>query len=196
MTKVYLINFCIIALLTSSIGYAFQRYNRRFYAFKFVKYVLMGKDTQELKPLYGVPTERLNLERIKGMVVPKWQAQELKQITDFINRNTKEDETVFMYPEQGAYHFITNRPFVGRFPMATFSWFHDSWHKEFFTELQNTKPRYAILVRDPGSTFPDVYFKVPQNKEKYDEIMSFIHQNYKLAGETKNMLIYRLNAPR
>ena len=95
-----------------------------------------------------------------------------------------------MYPELGAYNFIVNRPYLGRFPMATFSWFRESWHQELLEDLARTRPRIVILDKDPGPSFPEVFFKVEKNKKKYDEVLDFILHNYKLAGETQGLWIY------
>ncbi len=185
---------CLAVVFLSSLGYAIQRYNHRFYAFKFVRNVLMGKNTELLKPLAGYKTEILQLKRAKGVTVPAEQAQEIMDVVGFFDENTSPGETVFMFPELGSYHFFADRPFVGRFPMVTFSWFKDQWHEELLTVLKKTLPRYAVLLKDLGPWFPDVYFKIPKNKAMYDEVRDLVLKYYRPVRETSSLMIYRLKS--
>lgn len=183
------IYFLALGLIMSSSNYALMRYDRRFFAFQYVKSILLGKDTRWLRPLAGEQSERMRLSRLKGMVVPSWQAEDFKQLTDFFQRNTTLGETVLMYPELGMYSFIIDRPFVGRFPMATFSWIGE-WHQEFMEDLKAVGPRFAVLPKDPGPTFAKAHFKIPSNKHHYDDVMRYIAEHYGLVDSTPSLLIY------
>jgi len=142
-TKVFGICFLIFAFFMSSAGYAIARFNHRFFAYQYVKAKITGKDTKSLIPMSDQETEVLSLKRLVGLNVPAWQAEELKQLIQFFNKNTRPDEPVFMFPEQGAYSFILDRPFVGRFPMVSFSWIGGKkWHEELFSDLKNTNPEH------------------------------------------------------
>ncbi len=188
------IYFLIFGLVISSVNYALMRYDRRFFAFQYIKSVVLGQDTRRLYPLVNQKSERMRLSRLKGIVVPSWQAEDFKQLTDFFEQNTPPGETVLMYPEVGLYSFIIDRPFVGRFPMATFSWI-GGWHREFMEDLLVARPRFAVLSKDPGPTFEKAYFKIPSNKQHYEEAMRYIHDYYVAVDSTPSLVIYRRKTP-
>jgi hypothetical protein len=190
--KFFAARFLILVLIASSVGYAIQRYNSRFFVFKYVRNVLTGKETDSLKPLADIPMVRMEgVDRVRGMVAPQWQARNLTQLTGFFNEHTAPGEQVFMFPELGMYQFVINRPFVGRFPMVTFSWFQDHWHEEMAEDLKAAAPRFVVISKDPGPTFPQVYFRIEKNKQKYDEVMALIARDYVRIGETETLWIYR-----
>lgn len=97
-----------------------------------------------------------------------------------------------MFPELGAYSFIVDRPFVGRFPIVVFSWFKEEWHKEFLSDLKEQLPRYAIIPKKPVEHFAGVYFKRSENKGFYEEMVNFIHRHYRIEQETNLSYIYQL----
>src|SRR3989338_3560400 len=132
--KVYLVNVFIVGVIVSSIGYPIQRYNKRFFAFQFVRNTILGKETDSLKPLHDTETSKLMIDRAKGLTVPSWQARDFVELTQFIHERTSPREPVFIYPEGAAYSFIIDRPFVGRFPMGTFAWFNERSHKEYLRD--------------------------------------------------------------
>jgi len=188
--KIHGIHFLLFAFVMSSAGYSLARYNHRFFMFQYVRNVFFSGDKDSLTPLAGKDSEKMLLPRLKGLVVPAWQATDFKQLTQFVDENTEPGEKVFMFPELGAYSFIVDRPFVGRFPTATFSWI-GNWHSELFQDLKEAKPRYVVLAKDPGETFPKAYFKVPRNKDNYDEMMNYITKRYERVSSTESLFIYQ-----
>ncbi|HQP10558.1 MAG TPA: hypothetical protein PKV41_04170 [Candidatus Omnitrophota bacterium] len=184
------IYFLVFSFFMSSVGYSLARYNHRFFSLKYVRYLLTGKDVRELIPLSGEKTERLAMDRVKGMTVPAWQAEDIRGVTEYVHRHTELDEPVFMFPELGAYSFIVDRPFVGRFPMVTFSWF-GGWHEELWDSLRESGPRVAVIAKDPGPFFEKVYFQVPKNEEYYRLVTDYISQNYDLVETTHSLNIYQ-----
>ena len=174
----------------SSLGYSIARFNHRFFAYKHVRNLIMNKETDKLIPLADESAERLTLPRVSGMVVPSWQAEDINQLTKFIQSHTESNEPVFMFPEIGSYSFIVDRPFVGRFPMTTFSWF-GNWHEELYEDLQKAKPKFAVVSKDPGPFFEKVYFQVAKNKEYYDKFQAYISQHYELVSSTPSMNIFK-----
>ncbi len=185
----------IIFLALSSLGYAIQRYNHRFFAFQYVCKKLTGRETATLRPLTGENSVRLEMERVKGLIVPKEQAEDFMLLNRFVQERVAEREPIFMFPELGSYYFIVNRPFAGRFAMATFSWMNDRWHEELMSGLRETPPRVAVIQREPSPWFTETYFKVPQNRDKYQQVLDFIQRHYILIGSTPSLDIYRLNVP-
>ena len=194
--KCWLVNAVIFFFVAFSIGYSLDRYNKRFFAFKFLKNLAAGKPFSAVQPLDPAESKALTIERARGMVVPAAQADELETVVNFIQKNTKPGEAVFMYPELGAYSFLAGRPFVGRFPMATFAWFNEDWHKELFAQLTTQKPRVAVVAK---SFWPDqekIYFAREDNRRKYDEVMNLIRAHYDLVLTAPESYIYVLKASR
>lgn len=189
--KIIGIYFLFFSFVGSSWGYAIARFNHRFPAFKYVRNTIVGKDTQELLPLNKESTTRLTQPRLKGLIIPSDQAKNIQQFITFIQNNTNEGEPIFMFPELGTYNFLVDRPFIGRFPIVTFSWINDQWHKELMNDLRAVQPRYAFIHKDPGITFQKAYFKVKKNKEKYDEVLNYVHDNYMQVETTEFFYIYK-----
>ncbi len=116
------IYFVTCGLIGSSLGYAWQRYNSRFVMFKMVRNKILHKDTGNSDILSGQETRTVALKRMRGMVIPRWQADEIEGVVKFIQANTSPEEAIFYYPEVGNFAFWADRPFVGRFSIGTFSW--------------------------------------------------------------------------
>jgi len=190
--KIYGIYFIVFAFFMSSVGYSIARFNHRFFAYQYAKAKILRKDTSQLIPLVDQQAEKLNLERLKGLKVPAWQAQEFEQLIRFFDAHTDRDDPVFMFPEQGAYSFILDRPFVGRFPMVTFSWIGKDWHEELFEDLRDANPKFVLLPKVPDATLEKVYFKIQRNKDNYYQIWNYIMENYQLIDSTQTLYIYKL----
>ena len=75
--------------------------------------------------------------------------------------------------------------------MVTFSWINENWHKELVKDLRYIQPRFVILAKDPGPTFEKAYFKIPSNKQHYDEVIHYIHDHYVIVDSTPSLIIYK-----
>jgi hypothetical protein len=189
--KVYMINFLIIALIGSSLGYAFTRFNKRFVLARWLGNKLGYRHDHDLSFLHDVEKRAVKIKRAKGMVVPVWQAEEMEGIVGFLEKNTSPDEAVFTYPELGNFNFWADRPFVGRFPIATFSWMDDSWHKELVADFMEAAPRYVIMTNLGHRTFPEEwYFRNKENIKKFDEITQLILEHYSMVRPYESISLY------
>lgn len=166
----------VIAVISSSLGFSISRFSKRFTVF--------WKD-----PFRGKATARLDLARVKGMVVPQWQAEDLVKLSDFINNNTREGETVWMYPELGSLHFILQRRWVGKFPIATAAWMEESWYRDYMAELKCLNPRYAIFERKSPRHFEEPCY-AEAAKNKFKEQWAYLLANYTLVLSTPSYDIY------
>ena len=151
-----------------------------------------GKKEGNLAPLKDTESREPKLGRVRGMVIPNVQADELEAVSDFIAQNTTNDEIVFTYPELGTYSFLIDRPFLGRFPIATFSWFHPRWHKELMIDLQEKKPRFIIVQKEFSSQWKMVYLTPSENRTKYEAVLKFIYAHYRLKLTAPKSYIYEL----
>ena len=184
--KILGISFLIFAFIISTIIPAFVRYNKRFPAAQ----LLFGQSLAEVQPLKGEPMIRITSGKAAGLTVPLYQAQDIAMLTEFFNGATKPDEAVLMFPEYGAFNFIINRPFVGRFPNVTFSWMNDRWHQEILAELKQNPPRYATMPKKLEATIK-CYLLKKENFLKYQEVRNFIEEHYVPEISTPTQIIYR-----
>jgi len=189
--KIWAMNIFIGGVILSSIGYPIQRFNKRFYAFKFIRNLVAGKETNSLKPLHDTETKKLSLYRAMGLTVPVWQAQDIDELQQYFYSRLSELSPVLVYPEGATYSFLMDRPFVGRFPMANFSWFSDKYHDEYMASLKNTKAKFAVIPKELPHYFNKTHFIVEGNKQKYDEVMRFINDNYVSIKTTPTLNILR-----
>lgn len=189
--KIYLINFLILAFIGSSVGYAVARYNNRFVMAKLLGNKLGSVGDEDLTFLVGIEKREVNIKRAKGMVVPAWQAREMEEIVAFLEKNTKPDEAVFTYPELGNYSFWADRPFVGRFPIATFSWMDERWYEELIADFKKTVPRYVIMTNLGHRTFPsEWYFRNTNNIAKFNAMTELILDNYRPIKRFESVSLY------
>ncbi len=190
--KAWLVDLLIVTLCLSSVIYIVGRYNHRFFVFQYIGRVIQGRETQSLRPLAGEKSRRLTIERARGILAPVEQADDIEAVVNFVQKHTKPGEAVFTYPELGTYHFLADRPFVGRFPIATFAWFDDRWHQELMADLKKSKPRYIILTKEFKEGWKVVYLALEQNRRKFKDVMDLIHHDYEIKGQTARSYIYKL----
>ena len=191
MGKVYTVNMLVFALIASSLSYSIGRYHHRFVVWKWLK-SKVTHDDKDYSLLAGQETKMLTLERAKGMVVPLWQAEEIEGIVKFIEENTKPSDILFTYPELGNFNFWCDRPFVGRFPIVTFSWVDEKWHGELVSDFIKAKPKYVLMTSLRHRTFPAaLYFRYPKNVRMHKEMTQLIFENYKPAKSFTSITIYK-----
>jgi hypothetical protein len=184
--KKIIIPVLLIVFIGSSVGFSFSRFYKRFPMMKFV----LGKD---IKKEYGLLEGRaLRIRRAKGMIVPLEQAQELESLAIITQKFISKKDKIFMYPEEGSLYFLMERPFYGRFPMATFSWFNESWHQELMASLKNDPPRYVILPKVFDAKYGENYFLNENNKKKFDDVMWFVADHYERKATTLKSGVYEL----
>ena len=182
----------LFLLALSSIGYSLQRFAHRFFAFKYVIALVSGKDTKALRPMADVEMRPLNIERGKGMVVPVAQAEEIEEVVGFLKEHTWPEEAVLMYPELGTYSFFADRPFVGRFPIPTFSWFSEKWHREFVENFKKKEPRFVVMIKEFPINWKEVYLGREENVRKYKELTDIVYADYTLKKTTPGSYVYEL----
>lgn len=166
----------IVAVIISSSAYCISRFSKRFFVF--------WKD-----PFKNQASMQINLPRIKGMVLPQWQVDDLTQLKDFVDKHTAVDETVWMYPELGSLYFILGRPWIGRFPTATLAWLDDAWYVGYMAELQRGKPRYAVFERKSPQHFSEPCYS-EKAKSRFKEQVAYLQGNYLIISSTPSYDIY------
>ncbi|MDO8489358.1 MAG: hypothetical protein Q7S42_04540 [Candidatus Omnitrophota bacterium] len=168
--------FLIVAIIVSSLGYCIPRFPKRFFVF--------WRD-----PFKNLASAKINMPRINGMVLPKWQADDFIQLREFSQKHTDFGEKIWMYPELGAIHFIIERPWVGKFPTATSAWFTDAWYEQYMLELKRVVPRYAIFDRNSPEHFEEVGLS-DKLKNRFNDQILYLKANYSIISSTPAYDIY------
>lgn len=185
----YLIQILIAVLFLSSLGYVVARLNHRCFVVQFLTDKWEGRSIQRLKYFSKEPYTPLTLDRAKGIQMPTQQVQALEQDINFVTQYTQLDETVIFYPEMGAYNFLADRPFLGRFPTAAFAWFKESWHQEFVRDFKQNRVRYIFLSKLDDNR----WWSYPPNRLRFKQTLQLIKQNYHCIAETPLSYIYERN---
>ena len=170
----------LAAVVLSSVVYSVSHFSKKFYRFSW-----------GYKSINRSPASPIDLPRIRHMTIPAWQAKDLEQLTRFVDEHVPTREAVWMYPELGSLHFILQRPWVGRFPMAALSWIDEGWFADYAAALQQNPPRYAIVNKKMPFYFDKVYFLVPTNRIKHERMMQFLYDHYVIEGQTPSYYVYR-----
>lgn len=181
----------VAAVVISSVIYSVGRFKTRYYKSSWVCQLIEKKGGGKGVLIDGSPVISIDLPRIKHMVIPVWQAEDLKQLKAFVDGHVPAHEAVLIYPESGALYFILNRPWVGHFPVVTLSWMSEGWFADFEATLERNPPRYAIVDKEKDFYFDTPYFLVPANRIKHERIMRFLYDHYVIEAQTPSYLIYR-----
>jgi hypothetical protein len=185
------LKFFIAAVVISTMVFSLGKYAHRFFIFKYVSHGF-NLHKKGIDPLYGFEYKTITFDRGKGMVVPADQGVELEQVVSYIQTHSLPTDKVFVYPDKGAYSFFMERPYVGRFPIACLSWMNDNWPKELMQSLKEQEPAYAVLAKDPGIEYREVYFTRKKNRKYYDDVIQYIQDNYDQVLETPESYIFKL----
>ncbi|NQT75350.1 MAG: hypothetical protein HQ566_02385 [Candidatus Omnitrophica bacterium] len=176
----------IVLVPLYSVVFSLYKYNKRFFIFKEVKSLVA--DRRHTAIPYSEP-EPLAIEsgRAKGVIVPSHQARDIDLAVEYIRLYTDERETVFTFPDLGAYNFFTDRPPLGRFYTAEFSFLHPAWFEELMSDLKREKPRYVICATNFSRLEP---FR-PVLGMYLDEVTEYLDENYSIVRSYTNIKILR-----
>lgn len=177
----------IAVIVLFSLVYSLQRYNRRFFLFKYRKELFVEK--QGIKTLFPRDSfVKLDIERAKGVIVSESQAEEITKVVKYLQSRTKSQEEVFTFPDLGTYNFLADRPSLGRFGTVELAWVSEDWHKEVMEQLHNKKPRYILVERDISRL--DRY---RETLGKYmEETKSYIKNHYRKEVSFGNIDIWKI----
>ncbi len=178
-----------IIIMCSSFGYSIQRFNHRFFMFKWIRNKLLGRNTEELLPYSTEDSCALNIKRARNTIVSCKQNKEIEGTVNFIFKNIPPQESIFTFPSLGTYNFLADRLCTDRFCMAEFSWMSESWHKELIADLKKKRPTFTILKKDLKELQP--FFKREKNKIYFNELLEFIHKNYREIYTSGNIAIMK-----
>ncbi len=184
--KVLAVLFIVLVPLYS-VAFSLYKYNKRFFIFKEVRSLVVNR-THAAIPYAGREPMAIESGRAEGVIVPAHQAREIDLAVEYIRLNTDERETVFTFPDLGAYNFFIDRPPLGRFYTAEFSFFHPAWFEELMSELKRKRPRYVICARN----FSRLEQLRPTLGKYLDEVEGYLDKNYKIARSYSTVNIFKI----
>jgi hypothetical protein len=184
LKKVFVI-FILLIIPFYAVGFSVVKYAKRFFIFKEAKQIILYNKHAGI--LYADPNPMpVQILRAKGIIVPSAQAEEIDGVVKYIISNTREGESVFAFPDLGTYNFLADRPPVGRFYSADFSFMDSKWFEEMFEELKNSKPRFIICAKEFSRLKPFM----PTVGRYIETIDHFLQENYEIrkSFSTVNVL--------
>jgi hypothetical protein len=173
-----MVNVLLVAIVLSSIGYSFDRFNKRFLFFRKV-------------PFQNEETTTMNLPRLYSMTIPAVQAEDLNGLSKFLNEHTASGEKIWMYPELGALHFILDRPFIDKYPTVNMTWMDETEHARYMNHLADEHPKFAVANRIMPEYFEQSYFPVEGNRKKYKQELDYLNKNYTIVFTTPTYNVYQ-----
>ena len=185
--KRYLRIFLIAAIPLFCIVFSVHKYNKRFFIFKEIKSLVLNKHHLDIPYTHPEP-KMITIARGRGMIVPGVQAEEIDGVVEYISSKTGYRQTLLTFPDLGAYNFLTDRPPMGRFHTAAFSFFCPEWFEEFMRELKNKKPEYIICARE----FAILEQFRPTMGEYLDEVKDYLGKNYDVVMTYSSVNILKI----
>lgn len=126
------------------------------------------------------------LDRIGKIVIPKEQADQIKAVVDYIQRNTSPDETIFDFSNQAGYYFFANRPSATRYHLVCYASI-DSLQMEVIEGLEKHKTKLIIFS---NSSWMDSIDGVP-NLDRHKLIAQYIKENYTESAKIGTTVFYK-----
>lgn len=134
----------------------------------------------------------LRCERGGAIRVPRWQAEEMDGVTQFLKEHTAPGETVFAFPEHGIFNFLADRPGLSRFDIAALAGTIPAWRAELLNELQSHPPRYVIV----GRFLSNLAGSIRRKEEMLPEVIQYLKRHYRLIRIYHSVdLLERTDAP-
>ena len=125
------------------------------------------------------------LERIGGINIPADQASQIKAVVDYIQKNTRPDETIFDFSNQGGYYFFADRPSATRYHQVCYASI-DTMQNEVIERLERYKTKLVIFS---NSSWMDAIDGV-SSLDRHKIIAKYIKDNYAESAKIGTTTIY------
>jgi len=126
------------------------------------------------------------LERIGRMVIPAEQANQIKAVVDYIQKNTRPDETIFDFSNQAGYYFFADRPSATRYHQVCYA-STDPLQLEVIEGLERHKTKLIIFS---NSSWMDSIDGV-SNLDRHKLIAQYIKDNYIESTKIGTTVLYK-----
>ena len=119
---------------------------------------------------YNMNYQMLNIPRAENIYVPSQWAAPVRQVTNYIVKNTQPDEPIFVFPYAPIYYFLTNRPTAAKLSVCSASQRTD--REAIIRDLEDKKVKYIIYTKYMKSVLGvSVELRFP-------EIINYLNNHY------------------
>jgi hypothetical protein len=126
------------------------------------------------------------IERVGKMIIPADQANQIKAVVDYIQKNTSPDEAIFDFSNEGGYYFFADRPSATRYHQICYASL-DSLQIEVIESLESHKTKLVIFS---NSSWMDTIDGVP-NANRHKLIANYLKEKYTEATKIGTTVIYK-----
>jgi hypothetical protein len=114
--------------------------------------------------------QMLNIPRAENIYVPSQWAAPVRQVTNYIVKNTQPDEPIFVFPYAPIYYFLANRPTAAKLSVCSASQRTD--REAIIRDLEDKKVKYIIYTKYMKSVLGvSVELRFP-------EIINYLNNHY------------------
>lgn len=154
----------------------------------FMQYEALSQWRGNPEKFYANYPEQLSVELLRGQF----------DVVHYIERTTEPRDSIYLWGSNSLIYFLTDRQPPTRFVLnlgVIAKWGNESWKSEIMHDVESARPRLIIVTKHdalPTITYVDL------NSEQYlhqrfQQLDSYIGQNYTRAAELDDFVIYRRN---
>jgi hypothetical protein len=125
-------------------------------------------------------------ERAGNMIVPADQASQIKAVVKYIQSNTRSDETIFDFSNQGGYYFFADRPSATRYIQICYA-STDAMQIEVIESLKQNKTNLVIFS---NSSWMDSIDGV-SSLDRHRLIAKYLKDNYVESAKIGTTTFYK-----
>ncbi len=126
------------------------------------------------------------LDRIGKIIIPAEQANQIRAVVDYIQKNTEPDETIFDFSNQAGYYFFADRPSATRYHQVCYASI-DPLQIEVIEGLERHKTKLIIFS---NSSWMDSIDGV-SNLDRHKLIAQYIRENYTESVKIGTTVLYK-----
>lgn len=119
----------------------------------------------------------LDTERGKGLRVPRSFNESLDLAVSFIRENTGPMETIFAFPNEAVFYFLTGRANATSFVLSQ-QMITRKMRKRAVIQLMINRPRFVIFGLSSNTRIDSIL-----TKEENPEVLKYLWENYKVIKE-------------
>ena len=129
----------------------------------------------------------ISVERVSPIGISKNQASEIRLLQDFIDKNTREFDSIFVINNQPGLYFLVDRANATYFDLP-FLAYSRSKRLELVASIKNKKPIY--IIEDTKAWSIDNV----SDRQRLPEFFAYLGKNYEKYKVIKRYIIYRLKS--
>jgi len=128
------------------------------------------------RPYRSIYYEEEQFAGAGNAIIPGNQAAQIRQVVEFIQKNTAEEEAIFDFSNQGAYYFLANRRNPTRYTQIAYA-AAPVQQREVVEQLE--KKSVALVIFKTGGGFDSI--DGISNEARHPIISEYLENNFKEA---------------